>query len=151
MDYKNDNRTPRDRITGEFLSELLFTELGGDCDCNYADRTPGECSCERSRNTDRSGRSARADRSGRTDRTVRASAGVCPESYARSCVDRGSRESTTGNGNVEFTGNYSLAMAYVPMQEFGELFDIEEGFCEGTIFRGLRFPFYPTPCRKEGN
>lgn len=126
MDYKNDNRTPRDRVTGEFLSELLFTDLGGECDCENRSASPASATVNR-------GRSA----------------------YNNSCL-REVRQmerhgcSTKDNG-VEITGAYSLAMAYVPMQTFGDLFDIEEGFCQGTIFRELKFPFYPTPCRKEAD
>lgn len=126
MDNKNDNRTPRDRITGEFLSELLFTDIGG-CDCE-------------SRATAR--RQSAAD-----SRTVSA-----PAARDRGCARRVCRQCTErGGGNVGFTGNYSLAMAYVPMQEFDDLFEMEEGFCEGTVFKGLRFPFYPTSCGKDVN
>lgn len=135
MDYKNDNRTPRDRVTGEFLSELLFTESGSDCDCaptfasgNFSEKTRNQ-SCRRNTvyNADRS---CTVRRNTEPHRDCRCS------------------EKAKYNG-VGFTGNYSLAMAYVPMQDFEDLFELEEGFCEGTIFKSLRFPFYPTPCRKE--
>lgn len=35
----------------------------------------------------------------------------------------------------------ALAMAYVPWQEWREIYDIEKGFCCGTIFRELYKPF----------
>lgn len=131
MDYKNDNRTPRDRITGEFLSELLFSESGGDCDCEQyrsGDRITEKASVRVSRN----------------DVPVC----KCTENNRNrnncGCTTR----TTARGGKVEFAGEYSLAMAYVPMQQFRELHDMEVGFCEGTIFKELTFPFYPTPCRK---
>ncbi len=142
MDYKNDNRTPRDRITGEFLSELLFTDLGGDSCCDRDSLESGNCSCNRQRTQER--------------QSVRASAVPISGCKANSLgkVRDGScnnvrRDCRSDRGNVELTGNYSLVMAYVQMQEFSNLYDIEQGFCEGTIFKDLRFPFYPTPCRKE--
>lgn len=143
MDYKNDNRTPRDRITGEFLSELLFTDLGGDSCCEMDSGVQKNCDCGRSvtrerRNVGASGVPMTSCRSGCTSR---------PRTDSNSCTRNSCR--STHNNNVELTGNYSLVMAYVQMQKFGDLFDIDKGFCEGTIFRDLRFPFYPTPCRKE--
>ena len=146
MDYKNDNRTPRDRITGEFLSELLFTELGGDCDCEYSPRTRHDCSCAENRRTNKN---VRPDSHSKNTASVKTSAGVCTDNRINNRYTDGCKNGSYNGGNVEFTGNYSLAMAYVPLQEFGDLFDIEEGFCEGTVFKALRFPFYPTPCRKE--
>ena len=136
MDYKNDNRTPRDRVTGEFLSELLFTESGGDCDCRPASATVSFT--ENRRNA-----SCRRKSIYNTERGCNVQRNTV--SSRNGCV------TVTDNRNgVSFNGNYSLAMAYVPMQDFKNLFDLEEGFCEGTIFKDLRFPFYPTPCRREG-
>ena len=34
------------------------------------------------------------------------------------------------------------AMAYVPMQRWGNLYSPEEGFQRATIFRDLDFPFH---------
>lgn len=42
-----------------------------------------------------------------------------------------------------------LAMAYVPMQIWRNLYTADAGLNEGTIFKELDFPWYPTPCRKE--
>ncbi len=131
MDYKNDNRTPRDRVTGEFLSELLFTDLGGDCDCENRPTAP----------TSATPTSTAVNRS--------------KVSYCSKCTRESRQQPRYGctyqNKGVEITGAYSLAMAYVPMQNFGDLFDVEEGFCQGTIFKDLKFPFCPTPCRKEAD
>lgn len=36
---------------------------------------------------------------------------------------------------------YQVAMAYVPWQYWTRLYDLERGFCEGTIFQELNKPF----------
>ena len=124
MDYKNDNRTPRDRITGEFLSELLFTEVGGENN-THCSAMPRYRSAEKNI----------------------AKVNTCQnhQSVPGNCVCKNSCN------NRQNTVNYSLAMAYVKMQEFDDLFEPEAGFCEGTIFKALRFPFYATPCRREAD
>ncbi len=50
-----------------------------------------------------------------------------------------------GGGNC--VDDFPLAMAYVPMQEWRELFDPEEALAHGTLFKELIFPWYPTNCR----
>ena len=40
-----------------------------------------------------------------------------------------------------FPQDTPLAMAYVPMQTWEEPYDMEEGFCRGTIFPSLYYPF----------
>ena len=37
--------------------------------------------------------------------------------------------------------HFSVGIGYVPMQEWGELYDMENGFCEGTIFPELNLIF----------
>ncbi|NBI84941.1 spore coat associated protein CotJA [Lachnospiraceae bacterium] len=37
--------------------------------------------------------------------------------------------------------NYALAMAYVPMQKFKNLYELDEGLQHGTIFPELNKPF----------
>ncbi len=44
---------------------------------------------------------------------------------------------------------YPMAMAYVPMQGWNELFDPATALTRGTIFRELDLPFYPINCRKD--
>lgn len=36
-----------------------------------------------------------------------------------------------------------IAMAYVPVQQWGETYKIEDGFCRGTVFPELDLPFEP--------
>ena len=38
-------------------------------------------------------------------------------------------------------GDMVLAMAYIPVQQFDTLFEIEEGFARGTIYPELDKPF----------
>ncbi|MBO4265406.1 MAG: spore coat associated protein CotJA [Clostridia bacterium] len=38
--------------------------------------------------------------------------------------------------------NASLAMSYVPTQDFQNLYDYEKGFSRGTVFSELDLPFY---------
>lgn len=40
-----------------------------------------------------------------------------------------------------------IAMGYVPWQHFKDLYDIEKGFMQGTIFQELDKPFYGGGCR----
>lgn len=43
------------------------------------------------------------------------------------------------NENIE---DMPIAMAYVPWQQWKELYDPKDGFKRGTIFRELDLPFY---------
>ena len=40
-----------------------------------------------------------------------------------------------------------LAMAYVPMQKFENLYEIDSAFCAGTLFKDLDKPFVGRCCR----
>ena len=43
--------------------------------------------------------------------------------------------------SVEPTENWRLAMAYVPTQQWRELYEPSNGFPRGTIFKELDLPF----------
>ncbi len=45
------------------------------------------------------------------------------------------------NNNTRFPQNTPLAMAYVPFQEWGEVYTDDEAFPIGTLFPDLDFPF----------
>ena len=50
-------------------------------------------------------------------------------------------------------GENRIAMAYVPLQEWRDLYDTASALSHGTIFRELDLPWYPTACsscRKDG-
>ena len=42
---------------------------------------------------------------------------------------------------LRFPDNTPLAMAYVPFQQWGEVYNDEEALCRGTIFPDLDLPF----------
>lgn len=48
------------------------------------------------------------------------------------------------------SGMPSLAMVYAPCQVFADLYELDEGLRNGTIFRALNKPFQPG-YRKRGN
>lgn len=51
-------------------------------------------------------------------------------------------EKMVDNSNIsEFPAQTPLAMAYVPFQQWGSVYDSNEGFHKGTIFPDLDFPF----------
>jgi len=43
-----------------------------------------------------------------------------------------------GNNNIE---QFTIAMSYVPWQQFGEVYPLDRGFHIGTIFPALDLPF----------
>lgn len=46
------------------------------------------------------------------------------------------------NGNAaRFPANTPLAMAYVPFQQWGEVYSEDDAFNAGTLFPELNFPF----------
>lgn len=40
-----------------------------------------------------------------------------------------------------FPADTPLGMAYVPFQQWGEVYEPDKAFCEGTLFPELNFPF----------
>lgn len=48
--------------------------------------------------------------------------------------------------NVD-SGKFPIGMGYVPMQTWGDIYPLEQGLCEGTIFMELNQIF----CGKRGN
>ncbi len=58
---------------------------------------------------------------------------VCPEAACPVCRD-------TRNTYDELS-SMPLAMAYVPWQEWQNIYEAEKGFCCGTIFEELNKPF----------
>ncbi len=47
----------------------------------------------------------------------------------------------SGDGMTRFPKNTPPAMAYVPFQEWGEVYDEENALTRGTLFPELDFPF----------
>lgn len=42
-----------------------------------------------------------------------------------------------------------IGMAYVPYQQWGEIYEANEGFCRGTMFPELDYPFKGGDCSYE--
>lgn len=55
-------------------------------------------------------------------------------------IDEKSVENTD-NSMTSFPEQTPLAMAYVPFQQWGKVYNPDEGFKKGTIFPDLDFPF----------
>ena len=51
------------------------------------------------------------------------------------------RQTCTGPTVCEELSGMPLAMAYVPWQKWQHLYEVEKGFCRGTIFEELDKPF----------
>lgn len=98
MNYKNENRTPRDRLSGE----LFFKEYGTSCPCRNM--------------------------------------------TARNAAEKRSPLASEPCGGGNCIDNFPLSMAYVPMQQWRELFCPEDALANGTLFKELVFPWYPTNC-----
>lgn len=128
-----DTRTPRDRVTGDFLRRLEAEETAR---LHEDDEKEGI----RSFRDPREGRRTSPVFSKNTEhpREAREMTSVSPERL------RGEE-----NGR-EHPHHRHLAMVYAPEQFFGDLYDTDDGFVHGTIFRELDFPFYPTKCKESG-
>ena len=46
-----------------------------------------------------------------------------------------------GSGTSRFPAKTPLAMAYVPFQQWGEVYDDDKALCQGTLFHDLDLPF----------
>lgn len=71
--------------------------------------------------------------------STHAQQGAMPTCEEKNGINR-TTDRTTGNC---LNGMPSLAMVYVPCQAFSELYDLDNGLKNGTIFRTLNMPFQP--------
>ena len=44
---------------------------------------------------------------------------------------------------------FPLAMAYIPMQKFENLYSVDEALCSGTLFKDLDKPFLGGKCERK--
>lgn len=149
MNYNAENRTPRDRV-----GEELFSPAGDISSQRYGTREIKPVS-------------AFAPFPAAVNTGVRAgsretSRARCPfdggHGQRRNCGCAGgnaSRKPACASSRCRVHGEdplagLPLAMAYVPMQQWRNLYDLENGFNEGTLFKELEFPFYPTSCPRKG-
>ncbi len=47
----------------------------------------------------------------------------------------------TGNCDFSCVDSFPLSMAYVPMQKYEKLYEVDKALCQGTLFRALDLPF----------
>lgn len=52
------------------------------------------------------------------------------------------------HNNTDYISNMPIGMAYVPWQHWNEIYDIEIGFHNGTIFPDLNKPYMGRRCWK---
>lgn len=161
MNYCDENSTPRDRIS----AELFFSEYGTEmrtsgCGCGNTARTAQTrttgCGCA---NT---ARTAETRTTGcgcaNAARTAQTRTSGCECGCGCGCGET-SRTAQTRSGSGRNAGDGcpdrripapSLAMAYVPMQQWRDILDCEDALANGTLFGELVLPFYPTHCNNEG-
>ncbi len=65
-----------------------------------------------------------------------------PMMYANAGVMQDSRSTADAASGSLSNMPLSLAMAYVPFQDFVELYEPDEALAQGTLFRELDKPFY---------
>ena len=156
MNYNAENRTPRDRIGDE-----LFSQIGDMPTQKYGMQktalspavAPAAAICRSGMQTS----SCPINRSG-----VSVDTGALRRKGAYTSYGSSGRTNDCSCGKASRTADrcrvhgedklagLPLAMAYVPMQEWRNLYDLEDGFDRGTLFRELDFPFYPTACPRKG-
>ena len=155
MNYNAENRTPRDRI-----GEELFSQIG--------DMPAHKYGMQKNAPAPSAVHTSAMRWSSMQD--------SCPINRSGVSVDTGAlrrKGAYTGCNNTNRTNDCScgkasrtadrcrahgedrlaglpLAMAYVPIQEWKNLYDLERGFDRGTLFKELDFPFYPTACPRKG-
>lgn len=153
MNYNKECRTVRGRVLNN-------------CD---ACRTPRNCGCERNavsqradcgcqRNTVSQSSNCGCQRNTTTTTsdcenmkndcgcTTNNTTGVVRESRNNACPRTVCTTVPVTEGCVD---TYPVAMAYVPMQQWRELYDPASAISRGTIFRELDLEWYPTNCRKD--
>ncbi len=57
------------------------------------------------------------------------------------------RSCSAAAGQQPFLSSFPLAMAYVPMQQWQQTYDLGLGFSRGTIFPELDLPFMMGRCQ----
>lgn len=135
-----------ERRTDTSCGRMTERRTDNGCGCKTERRTDIGCGCMTERRTDTGcGRM--------TERHTDTGCGCMTERRTDTgCVCSTERRRNTGC-NDRVIPAPTLAMSYIPMQQWGDLMDCETALREGTLFRELVFPFYPTPCcqRRDRN
>lgn len=148
MDYRNDNRTPRDRVDEEFFRSILRDEeltedrrreSIGDVAASSSGVTSGHASFrgrgQRSRSFDY------GQRVGREKGESVSSHSRCGDCHDSSCP-------STASWNDRLKG-LPLAMVYIPPQSFKGIMESAVSLKRGTVFTELDMPFYYSGCKGD--
>lgn len=141
MDYHNCNKTPLDRIDEVLLKELHDLEYnnGSDFTCNQ--KSEGQCIKNNNIINKRNFRCGNCTKY--ENYSCKNSTADFPDSVSKCCEKRKFT-------NFKLNG-VPLAMLYSPYQGFEDLYDIDEAFNNGTLFKNLDLPFYMSSCRGINN
>ncbi len=64
------------------------------------------------------------------------------DGYGYRMMNNDNYDNSDNSDNNRCLHYYTLAMAYIPEQEFDCLYDTSEALSHGTIFKELNLPFY---------
>ncbi len=153
MSYNEQYRTTRQRVLNNCGCErqresckctrnteaVRRSETNTRCGCannNHHTETKTNCGCENNVRT-----TVEKSNCGCGNNTV-----VITEARRSACPISRCTTTPVTEGCVD---TYPVAMAYVPMQQWRELYDPDSAIHRGTIFRELDLDWYPTNCRKD--
>ncbi len=144
MNHKDEYRTPLDRA-GEDVYRASRGQYGG-CGCRGREMMD-EGAARMQNNTAARSSSCRCGEESYTPGAM--SSNGSGRRTGERAMGRSSRECQNETGTGNCTDSYPLAMVYSPLQSFRSLYEVQTGFCHGTVFKELDFPFYATPCRRR--
>ncbi len=133
LNYNYENATPRGRNEGAAFSN----GHGHGCHtCDTAERRQTPCGCRVDSHT--TGNICKNDNRYTAPYRIRVPA-----------EKRRSVNSACGSCNGYLHREAPIAMVYSPVQQWRDLYDPATALSNGTIFKELDLPFYPTPCRRK--
>lgn len=158
MDYRNDNRTPRDRIDENFRRRMMQNENN----CNRSNEMR-EIRPVYARNISGTVNSRSAESRCGCNRRQSDNTRVYDNMTVRQMVNNGNNSQSENNScgcarnsessiiNQECLSTFPLAMVYSPMQNFDNITEVSGALCRGTIFEQLDLPFnHARCCKGEG-
>lgn len=169
MDYRNDNRTPRDRVDEEFFRAILRDEDSENemhrtgsrmNDSHMNEYRMRDSRMNNSRMRDSHMHESRMnDSHSRDSRMQDHRQGSRSQEHSQDCCAEESRMSENRrmrSNNCPMTSwqneclsDFPLGMVYSPPQSFTGIMDVPDAFSAGTIFTGLDLPFNHSGCKGE--
>ena len=138
MNYNEEYRTTRGRVLNNCNR---CANQRNTCGCNNAEARTG-CNCVRNETINKSNCGNETE----TRTNCGCNTTVVSETHNTACPRT---VCTTVHVVESCVDSYPVAMAYVPMQQWRELYDPATAISRGTIFRELDLEWYPTNCRKD--